>query len=444
MNDDFIDIVPFSNNTNYQLEVPGSKSISNRALILAVLNTKEVELQGILDSQDVNIMMDALVKLGVNLKHDSEKNSVKIKGCGGVLPVKKAIINVGNAGTVARFLTALLSLQKGGEYSLDGCDAMRKRPMQGLLDALKSHGTEFNFEMDKNCFPFNMKTNSLSEEPWEIDASESSQILSAILLIAPLINGVTEINLIGHTVSKPFVRMTLEMMQQFMEDFYVDCSQKSRFKFPFESYSLIDNFYRIEPDATAASYFLSAPLSVGGQVTVKNLHHCRLQGDIDYCDVIKNCGLSVRKTSNGVLSMTESQPSGGSYDFNDISDTFLTLAALSPLLQTPLKISGIAHTRKQETDRLGAMAIELRKMGQHVEETVDTISITPNLNKLFDLAPFSVETYEDHRFSMSFAILGSHDLFKNNKSWLRILDPNCCAKTFPHFFHLLDEFRKSF
>ena len=444
MNDDFLEIVPFSNNAHFQLEVPGSKSISNRALILAVLNTNEVELQGILDSKDVNIMMDALIKLGVDLKHDNEKNSVKIKGCGGVLPVKKAMINVGNAGTVARFLTALLSLQKDGEYSMDGCEAMRKRPMQGLLNALELHGTEFSFEGEKNCFPFIMKTNSLSEEPWEIDASESSQILSAILLIAPLINGDTEINLIGHTVSKPFVRMTLEMMQQFMVDIPIDCSQVSRFKFSFEPYSLTDDSYRIEPDATAASYFLSAPLSVGGQVTVKNLHYCRLQGDIDYCDVIKNCGLSVQNTSTGIQSMMKSQPIGGNYDFNDISDTFLTLAALSPLLQTPLTISGIAHTRKQETDRLGAMALELRKMGQHVEETIDTISIIPNLNKLRDQPPFSNETYEDHRFSMSFAILGSHDLFKNNKSWLTIMNPNCCAKTFPQFFHSLEDFRKSF
>ncbi len=444
MSDDFIEITPFSNDTNYQLEVPGSKSISNRALILAVLCNNEVELQGVLDSQDVNIMLTALIKLGVNLKHDREKNMVKIRGCGGILPVKKAKINVGNAGTVARFLTALLSLQEGGEYSLDGCEAMRKRPMQGLLKALEFHGTEFHFKMEKNCFPFCMKTSSLNDVPWEIDASESSQILSAILLIAPLINGVTEISLISYTVSKPFVRMTLEMMQEFMTDVAIDCSQEAHFKFPPNSYFLVGNLYKIEPDATAASYFLSAPLSVGGQVTVKNLNHCKLQGDIDYCDIIRKCGISIRSTGFGIQSLITSQPIGGNFDFNDISDTFLTLAALSPLLQTPLKISGIAHTRKQETDRLGAMAFELRKLGQHVEETLDTISITPNLNKLYELAPFSIETYGDHRFSMSFAILGSHDLFKNNKSWLRILNPKCCAKTFPHFFDLLENFRKSF
>ena len=443
MTTDFLEIIPFSNKSNYELEVPGSKSISNRALILAVLNDEEVELHGILDSQDVNIMITALTSLGVELSHDIESKMIKIRGCGGILPVKKAKINVGNAGTVARFITALLSLQKGGQYSLDGSPAMRKRPMQGLLNALKLHGAEFNFTIEKNCFPFTIKTNSLSVDPWEIDASESSQILSAILLIAPLISGLTEINLIGHTVSQPFVKMTLEMIQQFMPDDIVDCSQEDNFKLPCRRYSLKGKVYKIEPDATAASYFLSSPLALGGRVTVKNLQQCRLQGDIEYCDVIRKCGVSISNSDIGIHSMIKTHPIGGDFDFNDISDTFLTLAALSPLLQSPLTISGIAHTRKQETDRLGAMANELRKMGQKVDETIDTISIIPDLNKLFNLAPFTIETYEDHRFAMSFAILGSHDLFKNGKSWLRILNANCCAKTFPDFFSLLGDFRVS-
>lgn len=439
MNSDFKDITPFYN-SHACVEIPGSKSISNRALILAVLSKGTVKLNGILDSEDVGIMIAALQQLGVVIEVDKPNNTALVNGCGGVLSIKKATIDVGNAGTVARFLTALLSLQDGGDYTLDGSEAMRIRPMAGLLEALKDHGAKFTFHGVENCFPFTINTYSLNNNDWLINASTSSQILSAILLIAPLIKGTKKIFLKSETVSKPFVKMTLAMIDQFSLNSNVGIIENGNtFEVPHFDYEIKSTEYDIEPDATAASYFLSLPISVGGSILVKGLQNCKLQGDIGFCDILSKCGLSVQRSTNGIQVDLDDEILGGDFNFNDISDTFLTLAALSPLLGTPLRISGIAHTRMQETDRVGAMAAELRKLGQDVNELDDSLQINPtaDLNKFRDRLPLPIETYDDHRFAMSFAILGSHDLFKNGLPWIRILDPSCCQKTFPKFFQVL-------
>lgn len=436
---DSLDIIPFQNNTKLNVEIPGSKSISNRSLILSVLNYGKVNLKGILESDDVNIMIVALKKLGVKIEKENN-NSIFVYGTGGKLSVKKAILNVGNAGTVARFLTALLALQYDGEYLLDGSVAMRERPMKGLIDALKIHGTKFSFIDKKNHFPLKIIPNGLNTENWEIDASLSSQILSAILIISPYIPGETRIQLMKDTVSKPFVKMTIEMMSQFSEnsEFRV-VEDNNIFQIGHFKYKLKGGLYAIEPDATAASYFLSLPIAINGSVHVKNIQNCQLQGDIDYAKVISSCGVTIKKDQFGLIASVNSKIKGGDFNFNDISDTFLTLAALSPILKTPLKISGIAHTRNQETDRVSGMVSQLRKIVSYVKEAEDFIYIEPyeNLNKFIGSNLISIETYEDHRFAMSFSVLGSFDLFGNQSPWIKILDPMCCAKTFPEFFEVL-------
>jgi len=199
----------------------------------------------------------------------------------------------------------------------------------------------------------------------------------------------------------------------------------------------------VEPDATAASYFLTLPITVGGKCKLDGIHEDMLQGDAAYLEILKQVGVQVSKTESGVESIASAMATGGIFDFNDISDTFLSLAAVSPLLSSSLTINGIAHTRKQETDRVSAMATELRKLGQSVDETEDQLHITPNLDRLKDLAVngLEIDTYKDHRFAMSFGILGCHDLLGNGESWLRINDPNCCAKTFPAFFEKLEYVR---
>ena len=440
MGDEILDVIPFKNRSKIGIKLPGSKSISNRALILAVLNQGPVELRGILDSDDVNIMLAALKDLGIKIR-DGNKSSIYIEGTGGKIPVKSATINVGNAGTVARFLTSLLALQEGSQYILDGTEAMRKRPMGGLIKSLEEHGARFEYLGEKEHFPFKIFCNGLNSSDWFIDASESSQILSAILLIAPCIKGKKTIQLKGSTVSKPFVTMTLKMMEQFSRDSgYNVFSNLVNYSITSFDYNISDEFYQIEPDATAASYFLSLPISVNGEIHIENIQDCILQGDINYCDVIAKCGVKLDYSKSGITSHVSSSITGGVFDFNDISDTFLTLAALSPLLKTPLSINGISHTRKQETDRVSGMVNQLKKIVDHVEESHDSIRIVPDgdfFKKVIN-KPIEIETYEDHRFAMSFAILGSFDLLGNNQPWLRIIDPMCCTKTFPNFFKTLD------
>jgi 3-phosphoshikimate 1-carboxyvinyltransferase len=205
-----------------------------------------------------------------------------------------------------------------------------------------------------------------------------------------------------------------------------------------------DFVYDVEPDATAASYFLTLPQVVGGFCEVHGIWDDMLQGDSAYSDILRTLGAGVTKGTKGLISTNSSKLKGGKYDFNDISDTFLTLAAVSPLLKSPLLITGIAHTRMQETDRVKAMAQELKKLGQEVIEKTDSLEIIPNLNKLKEVARdfVEIETYQDHRVAMSFGILGSFDLFGSGKSWLKIKNPQCCGKTFPDFFEVLEGLRK--
>ena len=438
---DFIDIVPFENVSKLKIDIPGSKSISNRALILSVLNDGIVKLHRILKSDDVDIMISALKNLGVNIQEKGD--AIIVHGTGGNLPVKKANIEVGNAGTVARFLTALLALQEQGEYILDGTDAMRKRPMEGLLRALESHGCKFKFLNKDYHFPFKMISGGLDSGDWIIDASTSSQILSAILIIAPYIKGNKTIQLLGDTVSKPFVKMTIDMMRHFSvnNEFERSIEYNNQFTLGNFKYKLNKDVYEIEPDATAASYFLSLPIAVKGMVLVNDLQNSVLQGDINYSRILSRCGLTINYTESGIQASFSRELMGGTYDFNDISDTFLTLAALSPILKSPLEITGIEHTRHQETDRVSGMAKELKKLLYRVDERDDSLHLFPheNLNKFLDGGLVSIETYDDHRFAMSFAVLGCYNLYGNFRPWIRILDPLCCGKTFPAFFDKLQE-----
>lgn len=437
-------IVPFIKPCNGIIDVPGSKSISNRALILATLCDGRTELSGILESEDVSLMKKALSSLGVEIISGNQKNSLFLDGCAGNLLVKEQELYVGNAGTVARFLTALLALQKGGVYHLDGCEAMRRRPMNELIDALSGLGCRFEFQDTPGCFPFTMHSNGIEGDNWEVDATKSSQVLSALLMISPLINPAMNLSYRGGTVSEPFVHITLEMMKSFSSNQkfkYLKGEQKIHLES--EGYAVDDFAYEIEPDATAASYFLTLPLATGGECLVEGISQEMLQGDSKYHLVLESLGFIVKEESNGLRSNFTKNLHAGNFDFNSISDTFLSLAAVSPLLKNEIVISGIAHTRKQETDRVLAMACELRKLGQGVIETEDSLTILPNLEELKRISKenIEIETYEDHRFAMSFAILGSHDLHGNGRPWLTIKNPNCCAKTFPGFFENLDKIR---
>ena len=435
-------IKPFSKPCNARVEIPGSKSISNRALILSSMCHAEVELNGLLISEDVDLMRDALTTLGITIKQDG--NSCKIKGTGGIIPKKECSINVGNAGTIARFLTCLLASQKNGIYSMDGTEAMRKRPMLELMNCLGNLGAVIQYQKDYGCFPFSFQSNGFKSNKIIIDATKSGQNISGILMQCPLLQSDCEVIFSDGTVSLPFVKMTLEMMRSFSDNNYLDYSlSEDRIHIKKSSYKKTSFTYDIEPDATAASYFITLPQVVGGKCEISGMHEQMLQGDIAYSHVLGSLGANLYFDDNGISSEGTGILNGGSFDFVDISDTFLTLAAISPLMNSTLEIYGIEHTRKQETDRVSAMSKELIKLGQDVEEFDDRLVIQPNLNKLRNLSRDGVEinTYNDHRFAMSFAILGCFDLFDDGTSWLNIHNPGCCAKTFPLFFNCLDTVR---
>jgi 3-phosphoshikimate 1-carboxyvinyltransferase len=296
---------------------------------------------------------------------------------------------------------------------------MRCRPIGALLAALASQGASAN----ASGFPFTLHTAGLPGGTVEVDASESSQLLSALLLVAPRARAPLAVRLKGSTVSRPFVEMTERMIGQFAAD-------------PVD--------YAIEVDASAASYFLALPLVAEVSVQLPGFKaEGGLQGDARFAGVLEQAGLSFSplRASPGIeAGRVAGRPRKGiSADFNAFSDTFLTLAAVAPLLAGPTRISGVAHTRKQETDRVAGMARELRKLGQHVIETEDALEIHPR-----PLRPGGeVATYGDHRFAMSFAILGCHDLHGNGEPWLTIGDPACCAKTFPRFFDVLADLRSA-
>ncbi len=404
---DLLPIQPFTRPVRGSVTLPGSKSITNRALILAALSPSKVTLDGALFSRDTRIMVAALRALGFAVETDEAACTITITGRGGEIPVREAKIEVGNAGTAARFLTAFVCLRPDGVYHFDGDEAMRRRPIGALLEALEAQGAR----ADARSFPFTLRTHGLPGGTVELDASESSQMLSALLMAAPHARSPLDVRLKGGTVSRPFVAMTERMVGQF---------------------AAAPELYVIEGDATAASYFAALAWLTRGALDVHglNLAPDALQGDIAFCRLLEDRGML--ETDGTDLSGGDSRL-GVTADFNAFSDTFLTLAALAPLLEGPTRISGIAHTRKQETDRVAGMARELRKLGQHVIETEDALEIHPRPLPENAL----IETYHDHRFAMSFGILGCHDRLGDGRPWLTLRDPACCNKTFPEFFDLL-------
>jgi 3-phosphoshikimate 1-carboxyvinyltransferase len=417
-------IVPFTRPARGEVILPGSKSLTNRALLMAALCDAPVELTGALFSEDTHLMAEALRKLGLQVAADEAAQSITVSGqnarFGGTSPID---LHVGLAGTAARFLTALCAAAPAGIFRIDGVPQMRKRPMQGLIDALRALGADIRCTQQEGFFPLEIHARGLDGGKVSIDASASSQLLSALLMVAPLARNPIDVSLAGG-VRWTFIEMTFRLMAEFgVQTQRPD--NRGRFLVRPAVYRSPGQ-YAIEPDATAASYFQTLPLVVGGELTLTGLRPpgAGLQGDADYANVLAR----VRERQPGTL-LTE--------DFHEISDTFLTLAAAAPLLHGPTLITGITHTRKQETDRVAGMARELTRLGQKVIETEDSLEIHPQPLRVDQ----TIQTYGDHRFAMSFGILGCHDLRGDGRPWLAIHDPACCAKTFPHFFELLDSLR---
>lgn len=442
---DLLPITPFTRPARGEVVLPGSKSLTNRALLLAALADGPVTLTGALFSEDTQLMGAALRALGFAVHEDPARAEIRIEGRGGEIPATAADLFVGLAGTAARFLTALCAAAPRGVFRLDGVPQMRKRPMKPLLDALRTLGADIRCPGVEGFFPLEVHARGLAGGAVELDASESSQLLSALLMVAPLARGDVHVTLRG-SVRWSYVDMSAQVMQAFTPDGQALMRRRDAQSFSVSArpqpYRRPGGVYPIEPDASAASYFLALPLVTGGRLGLRGAQDTGhgLQGDTAFADVVRAVGGEIQSNPTGleVGFARGGSRQGLDRNFKAISDTFLTLAALSPLLQGPTRISGIAHTRKQETDRVAGMARELTRLGQHVIETEDALEIHPQPLR----AGETIETYHDHRFAMSFGVLGCHDLHGDGRSWLTIRDPGCCAKTFPHFFELLETLRQ--
>ncbi len=439
---DLLPITPFTRPVRGEVIVPGSKSLTNRALLLAALSDRPVTLTGALFSEDTRLMAEALRKLGLTVTADEVALTVRVADQAQAFTATAGPVEifVGLAGTAARFLTALCAAAPRGIYRIDGIAQMRKRPMRALIEALRGLGADIRCLGEEGFFPIEIHAHGLRGGTVNIDASESSQLLSALLMVAPLAASPVEVALTAE-VRRPFVEMTTRLMAEF--GYKLDEQARTETFVLKPGHYNAPSRYAIEPDATAASYFLALPLVTGGALHLPFLRApgAGLQGDTHFADVLSRVGATIRTTSRGLdthFSQTTMQR-GVTQDFSEFSDTFLTLAALSPLLAGPTRISGIAHTRKQETDRVAGMARELTRLGQHVIETPDALEIAPRYLRSGE----TIETYGDHRFAMSFAILGCLDLRGDGQPWLTIKDPGCCAKTFPHFFELLETVRQN-
>ncbi|BET68483.1 3-phosphoshikimate 1-carboxyvinyltransferase [Opitutales bacterium ASA1] len=431
-------ITPFVRPADAAVALPGSKSITNRALLLAALAEGETTLEGALFSEDTAIMADSLRRMGFALETDEARQRITIGGRAGEIPAPEAQLFVGLAGTAARFLTALCCAAPTGTFGIDGVPQMRKRPMSGLLEALRALGARI--ESAEGFLPLRITASGLDGGAVVLDATSSSQLLSALLMVAPLARAPVRVRLADPSYRREYVTMTLRMMERFgqpparysADGLLVEPEHGHAYRSP-------GGRFAVEPDASAASYFLALPVVSAGRIRLPGIPRDSLQGDTAFAEVIRAVGATIEHGEGGLVCTfpRAHEPSAVRRDFHAISDTFLTLAAIAPLLDGVTRITGIAHTRKQETDRVSGMATELRKLGQHVIEEHDSLEIHPR-----PLVPHTeIETYHDHRFAMSFAVLGCHDLLGDGKPWLTIRNPACCAKTFPRFFETLEEVR---
>jgi 3-phosphoshikimate 1-carboxyvinyltransferase len=403
---------------------PGSKSITNRALVCAALAEGVSTLNGALDSEDTRVMIDSLGRLGVRIESSEEGRTLKVHGCGGRIPAEHADLYIANSGTSVRFLTALVSLGHG-TYRLDGTPRMRERPIQDLLDGLSQLGVREESETANGCPPVVVNADGLRGGTARVRGDVSSQFLSGLLLAAPYADQPVTLKVDGELVSRPYIELTLAVMRSF--GVAVDAGHFQRFEIPRRHYLATD--YAVEPDASAASYFFAAAAITGGELTVEGLGRESLQGDIRFCDCLAQMGCEVRYEFQKTTVI--GRPLVGiEVNMNAISDTVQTLAAVALFADGPTTITGVGHIRHKETDRIGNLAIELRKLGAIVDELSDGLRITPAA-----LHSTEIETYDDHRMAMSLSLVGLR------VPGVVILDPRCTEKTYPAFFEDLKRVR---
>ncbi|GGI18420.1 3-phosphoshikimate 1-carboxyvinyltransferase [Oxalicibacterium faecigallinarum] len=410
------------------VRLPGSKSISNRTLLLAALGEGTTHIKDLLASDDTHVMLMALQKLGVKWEQIGESQDYIVHGINGVLPIHQADLFMGNAGTAIRPLTAALAVL-GGDYTLHGVSRMHERPIGDLVDALNSIGARIGYTGEPGFPPLHIQRGLLRSERIKVRGNVSSQFLTSLLMAAPLMAREHDvvIDVIDELISKPYIEITLNLMRRFgvevvrdgWQSFTVKTGQ--RYRSP--------GVIHVEGDASSASYFLAAGAIAGGPVRVEGVGKDSIQGDVRFVESLQQMGATItmgdnwiEATSNGALTAIDA-------DFNHIPDAAMTIAVAALYAEGPSTLRNIGSWRVKETDRLSAMAIELRKVGALVEEGEDYLKVTPPT----EIKTAAIDTYDDHRMAMCFS-LATLDGTARRGNKMRINDPQCVAKTFPDYF----------
>jgi 3-phosphoshikimate 1-carboxyvinyltransferase len=401
---------------------PGSKSYTNRALVLAALAAGRSRIDGALFSDDTLHMARSLGGLGVRVDADEAVERFEVDGCGGKLPVDRAAVFVGNSGTTARFLVPVMALGTG-TFELAGDEAMAKRPIQPLLDAMGSLGVHAVSVRGNGCPPVRVESSGFEGGRVRMPGGISSQYFSALLMVAPCTRRGMTLEVEGDLVSKPYIEVTAQAMAAFGVRF--ENHAYARFEVKPAPYRATT--YLVEPDASAASYFFAAAAVTGGRVVVPGLGARSLQGDLRFVRLLERMGCQVRQSDTETEVIGPAKLTGIEADMADVSDTAQTLAAIAPFADRPTRVTGIGFIRRKETDRVAAVVAELRRMGIRAEEEDDGFVVHPGTPQ-----PADVETYDDHRMAMSFSITGLAA-----PGGIRIRNPACVSKTFPHFFDVL-------
>ena len=404
-----------------EIRLPGSKSISNRALLMAALAKGTTRLTNLLFSDDVRYMLDALRALGVKVQVDEESFEAVIEGLGsGFHVIEKKELYLGNAGTAMRPLSAALALSEG-EFSLTGEARMKERPIGPLVDTLKSLGADIEYLENEGFPPLAIKGKTLSKNEVSIDGSLSSQYITAILLASPLLKNGLTLTIEGELVSKPYIDITILMMGRF--GVKVTAINERTYEIAAGQWYQSPGDYLVEGDASSASYFLAAAAINGGKVTVHGVGTQSIQGDKAFADVLEKMGATITWDET-FISAERGELKGVDMDMNHIPDAAMTIATTALFAKGPTSIRNVYNWRIKETDRLHAMATELKKLGAEVEEGEDYLTVWPlETPKLAE-----IDTYNDHRMAMCFALVavGGFDVVIN--------DPDCTHKTFPTFF----------
>ncbi|MCM1245477.1 MAG: 3-phosphoshikimate 1-carboxyvinyltransferase [Roseburia sp.] len=415
-------------NCRFAVSVPGSKSMTNRALLLGALAKGKTVLKGVLFSEDSRVFMQALKTIGYEIEIKEEEKMVIIEGLGGEIPGDGETMRrvyVGSAGTAARFLTAFLALS-GKSFLMESSEQMKVRPMKPLLEALEALGVEFEYLDKPYAFPFQIGGKKEKHpERVELNIDQSSQFLSALLLSGVMCREGITIHLTGTRDAKAYVTISMKMMAEFgCETEQLD--ENTYRVMPGQQYKAGE--YQIEPDVSAACYFYAIAAITGNEGKVMHVHSSTTQGDIRFLEVLEKMGCSRREEEDGIVvtGPSSGRLKGVRVKMTDFSDQTMTLAAIAPFADGDTVIDGVGHIRGQESDRIRGIVTELRRMGVCCEEREDGITIHPGVVK-----PCTIQTYEDHRMAMAFAVTGCR------AAGIQIADPKCCKKTFENYFEVL-------